>query len=45
LAAVLRLSSGNLTRTAARLGIPRNTLRYRLEKLGLLAKKKNKSDP
>ena len=32
---VLRATSWNLSRAAARLGIPRNTLRYRMDKLGL----------
>ena len=31
----LRTTRWNLSRAAARLGIPRNTLRYRMEKLGL----------
>jgi transcriptional regulator with AAA-type ATPase domain/tetratricopeptide (TPR) repeat protein len=31
----LRATRWNLSRAAARLGIPRNTLRYRMEKLGL----------
>ena len=31
----LRESSGNVSRTAARLGISRNTLRYRMDKYGL----------
>jgi DNA-binding NtrC family response regulator/TolB-like protein len=35
LTAALESSSGNLSRAAALLGIPRNTLRYRLEKHGL----------
>jgi DNA-binding NtrC family response regulator/TolB-like protein len=35
LVAALESSGGNLSRTAALLGIPRNTLRYRLEKHGL----------
>ncbi|MGH7323072.1 MAG: AAA family ATPase, partial [Candidatus Rokuibacteriota bacterium] len=33
----LRESNGNLSRAAERLGIPRNTLRYRLDKYGLRA--------
>jgi len=33
--AVLRETSWNFTRAAARLGVPRNTLRYRVERLGL----------
>jgi DNA-binding NtrC family response regulator/tetratricopeptide (TPR) repeat protein len=33
----LRAEGGNLSRAAARLGLARNTLRYRLEKLGLRA--------
>jgi DNA-binding NtrC family response regulator/tetratricopeptide (TPR) repeat protein len=33
----LRTERWNLTRTAERLGLPRNTLRYRMEKHGLLA--------
>jgi transcriptional regulator with AAA-type ATPase domain len=32
----LRAEGGNLSRTAARLGLPRNTLRYRMERHGLL---------
>src|SRR5262249_34631864 len=35
---VLEQTNWNLSRAAARLGVPRNTLRYQLEKLGLLAK-------
>jgi DNA-binding NtrC family response regulator/tetratricopeptide (TPR) repeat protein len=31
----LRTTGWNLSRAAARLGVPRNTLRYRMEKLGL----------
>jgi DNA-binding NtrC family response regulator/tetratricopeptide (TPR) repeat protein len=31
----LRATSWNISRAAARLGLPRNTLRYRMEKLGL----------
>ena len=31
----LEASAGNITRAAARLGVPRNTLRYRLDKHGL----------
>ncbi len=41
LAAAFREEGGNISRLAVRLGISRNTLRYRLEKLGLLRKKKN----
>ena len=32
---ILHATDWNLTRAAARLGVPRNTLRYRLERLGL----------
>jgi DNA-binding NtrC family response regulator/tetratricopeptide (TPR) repeat protein len=32
---VLRATNWNFTRAAARLGLPRNTLRYRVERLGL----------
>jgi len=32
---VLRAEGGNISRAAARLGIPRNTLRYRMERHGL----------
>jgi tetratricopeptide (TPR) repeat protein len=32
----LRAEGGNISRTAARLGLPRNTLRYRMERHGLL---------
>jgi transcriptional regulator with AAA-type ATPase domain/tetratricopeptide (TPR) repeat protein len=32
---VLRATDWNITRAAARLGLPRNTLRYRVERLGL----------
>ena len=32
----LRIEGGNISRTAARLGLPRNTLRYRMERHGLL---------
>ena len=32
----LEASAGNITRAAARLGVPRNTLRYRLDKHGLV---------
>ena len=32
----LRAEAGNISRTAARLGLPRNTLRYRMERHGLL---------
>ena len=35
LVAALEASTGNLSRAAALLGVPRNTLRYRLEKHGL----------
>src|SRR4029434_1720124 len=31
----LRVEGGNISRTAARLGLPRNTLRYRMERHGL----------
>jgi DNA-binding NtrC family response regulator len=31
----LRATRGNISRAAARLGVPRNTLRYRIERLGL----------
>src|SRR5262249_39423722 len=41
IAAVLRSTSWNLSRAAALLGIPRNTLRSRLQKLGLLPQKKD----
>jgi transcriptional regulator with AAA-type ATPase domain/tetratricopeptide (TPR) repeat protein len=33
---VLRATEWNFTRAAARLGLPRNTLRYRVERLGLV---------
>jgi DNA-binding NtrC family response regulator/tetratricopeptide (TPR) repeat protein len=32
----LRIEGGNISRAAARLGLPRNTLRYRMERHGLL---------
>jgi transcriptional regulator with AAA-type ATPase domain/tetratricopeptide (TPR) repeat protein len=32
----LRVEGGNISRTAARLGLPRNTLRYRMERHGLM---------
>jgi transcriptional regulator with AAA-type ATPase domain/tetratricopeptide (TPR) repeat protein len=32
----LRVEGGNISRAAARLGLPRNTLRYRMERHGLL---------
>jgi len=35
IADALHATAGNLSRAAARLGIPRNTLRYRMERLGL----------
>jgi two-component system response regulator AtoC len=35
IAAALRRTRGNITHAAARLGIPANTLRYRIQKLGL----------
>jgi transcriptional regulator with AAA-type ATPase domain/tetratricopeptide (TPR) repeat protein len=35
---VWRETNGNLSRAAARLGVKRNTLRHRLQKLGLLAR-------
>jgi len=34
----LRIEGGNISRTAARLGLPRNTLRYRMERHGLLSR-------
>jgi DNA-binding NtrC family response regulator/tetratricopeptide (TPR) repeat protein len=37
IAAALRQTHGNITHAAARLGIPANTLRYRMQKLGVAA--------
>jgi transcriptional regulator with AAA-type ATPase domain/tetratricopeptide (TPR) repeat protein len=34
----LRVEGGNISRAAARLGLPRNTLRYRMERHGLLSR-------
>ncbi|HZM97124.1 MAG TPA: sigma 54-interacting transcriptional regulator [Vicinamibacterales bacterium] len=34
----LRIEGGNISRAAARLGLPRNTLRYRMERHGLLSR-------
>jgi len=45
LLAVLEEVQGNLSRAAARLGMPRNTLRYRLKQLGLLPEGARRARP
>jgi DNA-binding NtrC family response regulator len=41
----LRGAGGNITRAAARLGLPRNTLRYRMVKLGIKAAERGWAAP